>query len=62
MKITFLGTNGWYTTKAGVKNLFLTHFMDDFYPTVTSRKKAEKAAQKIFKNSTSAFDGMSVDI
>jgi ribonuclease BN (tRNA processing enzyme) len=48
--------------KAGVKKLFLTHFMPDFYPTIASRKKAENAAQKIFKNSTAAKDGMSVII
>lgn len=48
--------------KAGVKQLILTHFAPDKYPTLTLRDQAEITAKKIFPNSTSARDGMMIEI
>ena len=43
----------------GVKKLCLTHFEAKRYPDQPSRKCAQAAARKIFKNSFAARDGMS---
>ncbi len=48
--------------EAGVKRLFLTHFAADNYETVEDRLEAERAAKKIFANSTAAMDEMSVEV
>lgn len=42
------------------KKLFLTHFDPSRYPNFTERKKAEKAARRIFENTRAARDKMEI--
>jgi len=44
------------------KKLFLTHFVANLYLKKSERKKAEKVARKIFKNTIAAFDGLEIKI
>jgi len=46
--------------KANAKKLFLTHFSANEYTSMAHRELAEKEAKKIFENSFSVKDGMSV--
>lgn len=48
--------------KAGVKKLVLIHFDAELYKTLAERKKAEKIAQKIFKMTRAATDGLKNEI
>lgn len=48
--------------KAGVKRLVLTHFDAHRYKTLEERKKSEKFAKKLFKNTIVAFDDMQIKI
>jgi len=48
--------------EAEVKKLALTHFCAYRYQTLEQRKKAEKSAKKIFKNTFSAMDDMQIEI
>lgn len=47
---------------AGVKQLYLTHFAPNKYPTLVERKAAGAAARKIFPSTQTAYDGMQVNI
>jgi len=47
---------------ANVKKLILTHFNADKYQSAESRKRAERIAKKVFKNTTAAFDDMEIEI
>jgi len=48
--------------RAGVKNLALTHFDAFRYKTLEERKRSEKFAKKIFKNTFCAVDDMKIII
>jgi len=48
--------------EAKVKKLVLTHFDANIYRTLKERKEAQKIAKTIFKNTTSAIDGMKIEI
>lgn len=48
--------------KSGVKKLFLVHFDASRYTTLAHRKKAERAARKIFKKTFAALDDQQVEI
>lgn len=48
--------------EAKVKKLALTHFVADKYQKLDERKKVEKQARKIFKNTIAAFDDMQIEI
>jgi len=48
--------------KTGAKRLALLHFDPAKYPTLESRKGAEKAAGNIFKETIAANDGMVIEI
>lgn len=48
--------------KANVKQLVLFHFDAEIYKSIEERKQAEKDAQKIFKNTIAAIDGMELNI
>ncbi len=43
-----------------VKQLVLTHFVADLYPTLEDRKKAESTAKEIFPNTTAAVDDLEI--
>ena len=45
--------------EAGCKRLFLSHFAAHLYKTMEGRKKAERAARKIFPRTFAARDGAS---
>ena len=47
---------------AGCKKLALLHFDAFFYPEKRDRQNAQKAAQRIFKNTLAADDGLVVDL
>lgn len=47
---------------AGVKKLALMHFDAENYQTLSQRAKAKTAAQKVFKNTVAAKDGMTVAV
>lgn len=48
--------------KAKAKKLVLTHFAANIYLSLKDRQTAEKQAQKIFPNTSSAKDGMIINI
>ena len=48
--------------KARVKKLVLTHFDANTYRTLKERKKAQKIAKTMFKNTISAIDDMEIKI
>src|SRR3989339_775604 len=48
--------------KAECKKLFLTHFSANKYMTLKDRRRAEKVARKIFKNTIAARDGMALNV
>lgn len=48
--------------KSGAKKLILTHFDPTKYPTLESRKEAEKRAQQIFPETKAATDGLTLTI
>ena len=48
--------------EAGVKKLVLTHFDASRYPTIASRKEAEKVAKETFLNSIASEDGMEIEV
>jgi ribonuclease BN (tRNA processing enzyme) len=48
--------------EARCKKLFLTHFSASRYVTLKDRRRAEKAARKIFKNTIAARDDMVVKV
>jgi len=48
--------------KSRVKKLALMHFLADKYLTLNERKKSEKKARKIFKNTIVAFDDIQIEI
>lgn len=47
---------------AKAKKLALIHFLSDKYPNLKSRKVAQTAAKKIFKNTIATVDGMQIKI
>lgn len=48
--------------EANVSKLVMTHFDADNYRTIKQRKQAQQHAQKIFKASYAAFDGMKIRV
>jgi ribonuclease BN (tRNA processing enzyme) len=48
--------------QANVKKLALTHFDASRYKTLQEREAAQIQAQKIFKNTICAIDGMEIEI
>lgn len=48
--------------EAKVRQLVLTHFDASQYTSLDSRKQAEKDAREIFPNTTSAYDGMTIEV
>jgi ribonuclease BN (tRNA processing enzyme) len=48
--------------RAGASRLLLTHFDANKYASSGKRKEAEKAARKIFANTTAARDGLEMEI
>ncbi|OGK38014.1 hypothetical protein A3F03_00185 [Candidatus Roizmanbacteria bacterium RIFCSPHIGHO2_12_FULL_41_11] len=50
------------SVKAGVKKLVLTHFAANLYTTIKLKKYAAKKAQKIFQNTISALDDMTIEV
>ena len=48
--------------EAGVRKLVLTHFDASRYPTMASRKAAEKIAKETFSNTKASVDDMEIEI
>jgi ribonuclease BN (tRNA processing enzyme) len=48
--------------KSKAKKLVLTHFDANAYKTLKERKQAEDSAKKIFKNTSSAYDRMNIEL
>ncbi|MDD2772894.1 MAG: MBL fold metallo-hydrolase [Elusimicrobiales bacterium] len=48
--------------KCGVKKFYMTHFEARRYPDLSSRRGAQRAARKIFRNSFAARDGVSFSV
>jgi ribonuclease BN (tRNA processing enzyme) len=48
--------------EAGAERLILTHFDASNYTSFGQRRNAERAARKIFMNTTAAHDGMAIEV
>lgn len=69
MKVNFLSTNGWFDTDCGnaictlieTKTAYI--ILDaSLYTTMAKREKAERHVRRIFPETFSAYDGLSIDI